>query len=156
MYKPDFMRVAIALATENIRSNEWWPFGCVIVKDGEIVGRWNNRVTSTNDPTAHAEVVAIRDACKNLSSFQLDGCDVYTSCEPCPMCLGALYRARPRKIYYANTRIDAAMIGFDDAMLYEEMVLPLEQRNIPIEQVLRWEALESFQLWKEKEDKMQY
>ena len=155
-YNADFMRTAIALATENISSNAWWPFGCVIVKNGEIIGRGNNRVTSTNDPTAHAEVVAIRDACKNLDSFQLDGCDVYTSCEPCPMCLGALYRARPDKIYYANTRADAAAIGFDDDMMYEEMVLPLEQRKIPIEQVLRWEALESFQLWKEKEDKVEY
>lgn len=156
MYNPDFMRAAIALATDNIKSNAWWPFWCVIVKDGEIVGKGNNRVTSTNDPTAHAEIVAIRDACNNLNSFQLDGCEIYTSCEPCPMCLGALYRARPAKIYYANTRADAAAIGFDDNMMYEEMTLPLHQRNIPIEQILRDEALESFQLWQDKQDKILY
>ncbi len=156
MYNPDFMRAAIVLATENISSNAWWPFGCVIVKDGKIVWQWNNRVTSSNDPTAHAEIVAIRDACQNLQSFQLDGCEVYTSCEPCPMCLWALYRARPKKIYYANTRADAATIGFDDNMLYEEMALPLDQRNIPLEQILRSEALESFELWKEKHDRIPY
>lgn len=155
-YNPDFMRAAIALATENITSNAWWPFGCVIIKNGEIIGKGNNRVTSTNDPTAHAEIVAIRDACKNLNSFQLDGCDVYTSCEPCPMCLGALYRARPRKIYYANTRSDAAAIGFDDDMMYEELTLPHADKKIPLEQILRHEALESFQLWKEKQDKILY
>lgn len=156
MYNSDFMYAAIALATENITSNAWGPFGCVIVKDGHIVWQGNNRVTSTNDPTAHAEIVAIRDACKNLQSFQLDGCEVYTSCEPCPMCLGALYRARPAKIYYANTRADAAAIGFDDNMMYEEMTLPLYQRKIPLEQILRDEALESFQLWQNKQDKTLY
>lgn len=156
MYNPDFMRAAITLATDNITSNVWWPFWCVIVKDNQIVWQWSNRVTSTNDPTAHAEIVAIRDACKNIHSFQLDGCDIYTSCEPCPMCLGALYRARPAKIYYANTRADAAAIGFDDNMMYEEMLLPLNQRNIPIEQIFRDEALESFQLWQDKQDKILY
>lgn len=156
MYNPDFMRAAIALATENITNNVWWPFGCVIVKDEQIIWQWSNRVTSTNDPTAHAEIVAIRDACKNLGSFQLDECDIYTSCEPCPMCLWAIYRARPRKIYYANTRADAAAIGFDDNMLYEEMTLPLHQRNIPIEQILRDEALESFQRRQDKQDKILY
>lgn len=150
------MRAAIALATENITNNVWWPFGCVIVKDEQIIWQWSNRVTSTNDPTAHAEIVAIRDACKNLGSFQLDECDIYTSCEPCPMCLWAIYRARPRKIYYANTRADAAAIGFDDNMLYEEMTLPLHQRNIPIEQILRDEALESFQRRQDKQDKILY
>jgi guanine deaminase len=156
MYNPDFMRAAIALATDNISSNAWWPFGCVIIKDGTIVGKGNNRVTSTNDPTAHAEMVAIRDACKTLNSFQLDGCDIYTSCEPCPMCLGALYRARPAKIYYANTRADAAAIGFDDNMMYEELTLPHADKKIPLEQILRSEALESFQLWQEKQDKTLY
>ena len=156
MFNHDFMREAIALATENITSNAWWPFGCVIVKDGAIVGRWSNRVTSTNDPTAHAEIVAIRDACQNLHSFQLDDCEIYTSCEPCPMCLGALYRARPSKIYYANTREDAAAIGFDDDMMYEELVLPVEKRKIPLEQILRDEAQKSFVLWKNKDDKILY
>ena len=156
MYNPDFMRAAIALATDNMTNNAWWPFWCVIVKDGQIIWQWSNRVTSTNDPTAHAEIVAIRDACKNIHSFQLDGCEIYTSCEPCPMCLGALYRARPAKIYYANTRADAAAIGFDDNMMYEEMLLPLDQRNIPIEQILRDEALESFQRWQDKQDKILY
>jgi len=155
-YNPDFMRAAITLATENITSNAWWPFWCVIVKDGEIIGKWSNHVTSTNDPTAHAEIVAIRDACKNLNSFQLDDCDIYTSCEPCPMCLGALYRARPVKIYYANTRADAAAIWFDDDMMYEEMILPLDQRKISIEQILRDEALESFQLRTDKTNKILY
>ncbi len=155
-YNPDFMRAAIALATDNITNTAWWPFGCVIVKNGEIIGKGNNRVTSTNDPTAHAEVVAIRDACLNLNDFQLNDCDIYTSCEPCPMCLGAIYRARPRKIYYANTRADAAAIGFDDAMMYEELTLPHADKKIPLEQIMRNEAQESFQLWQNKQDKISY
>jgi len=110
MERLDFMREAIRLSQENMEKNIWGPFGCVVVKDWEIVWRWRNKVTSTNDPTAHAEVSAIRDACQNLKSFQLDDCEIYTSCEPCPMCLGAIYRARPKKIYYANTRTDAKNI----------------------------------------------
>lgn len=116
-----FMAEAIALSQKGIQSNQGGPFGCVVVKGNDIVGRGNNMVTSTNDPTAHAEVVAIRDACKNLQTFQLDDCEIYTSCEPCPMCLGAIYWARPKVIYYANNREDAAAIGFDDSMIYEEM-----------------------------------
>src|ERR1700712_2774359 len=124
-----FMLEAIALSKNGITQNHGGPFGCVIVKDDVIVGRGNNKVTSTNDPTAHAEVVAIRDACKNLNTFQLDDCEIYTSCEPCPMCLGAIYWARPKVIYYANNREDAAAIGFDDSMIYEEFSVGLEKRK---------------------------
>src|SRR5205085_9779624 len=126
------MNEAIALSQNGVRNNEGGPFGCVIVKGDTIVGRGNNRVTSSNDPTAHAEVVAIRDACKNLGTFQLDGCEVYTSCEPCPMCLRAIYWARPKVIYFANNREDAANIGFDDSMIYDEMAAKIEMRKIPI------------------------
>jgi tRNA(Arg) A34 adenosine deaminase TadA len=126
------------------------------VKDGVIIGRGNNRVTSTNDPTAHAEVVAIRDACKNLSTFQLDGCEIYTSCEPCPMCLGAIYWARPAKLYYANTRKDAADIGFDDDLIYQEINVPIPQRQIPTFQLMSDEALSTFKRWKEKADRTDY
>lgn len=151
-----FMREAIALSREGINNNEGGPFGCVIVKGDEIVGRGNNKVTSTNDPTAHAEVVAIRDACKKLGSFQLDDCEVYTSCEPCPMCLGAIYWARPKVIYFANNRTDAADAGFDDSMIYDEMAATIEQRKIPIKTLGREAALEVFNEWKEKSDKTAY
>jgi guanine deaminase len=151
-----FMRVAIELAEKGIRNDEGGPFGCVIVKGEEIIGRGNNQVLVSNDPTAHAEVVAIRDACKNLGSFQLNDCEVYTSCEPCPMCLGALYWARPKVIYFANTRADAATIGFDDSMIYEEMKTNLEHRKIPIVAVGRAEALKVFRLWQEKGNKIPY
>lgn len=150
------MLEAIALSKKGIDSGEGGPFGCVIVKDDKIVGRGNNKVTSTNDPTAHAEVVAIRDACKNLSSFQLDGCEVYTTCEPCPMCLGAIYWSRPKIIYYANNRQDAATIGFDDSMIYEEFGVDLTNRKIPIQSVGRNEAIKVFEEWKAKEDKINY
>lgn len=152
----DFMRIAIELAEKGMTNNEGWPFGCVIVKNGEIIGKWNNRVTSTNDPTAHAEIVAIRDACKNLSSFQLYECLVYTSCEPCPMCLGALYRARPDKVYYACTKQDAQAIDFDDHFIYEEIEKPYEQRSIPMLPLLRDEGRKVFQAWKDKQDKIEY
>jgi tRNA(Arg) A34 adenosine deaminase TadA len=151
-----FMRAAIDLARNGMNTNQGGPFGCVIVKNGEIVGRGNNRVTSTNDPTAHAEVVAIRDACTHLGAYQLDGCTVYCSCEPCPMCLGALYWARPDAVYYACTRQDAAGIQFDDDFIYREINLPLEKRAIPTLPLLREEALEVFKTWMEKEDKMLY
>src|SRR6187551_910366 len=151
-----FMNEAITLSQNGVRNNEGGPFGCIIVKDDVIVGRGNNKVTSSNDPTAHAEVVAIRDACKNLNTFQLDGCEVYTSCEPCPMCLGAIYWARPKIIYYANTRNDAAEIGFDDAMIYEEMSVEIEKRKIPIIPIGRTSALEVFKTWKDKGDKTVY
>ena len=132
------------------------PFGCVIVKDGEIVGRGNNKVTSTNDPTAHAEVVAIREACKALGDFQLTGCVLYTSCEPCPMCLGAIYWARPDRIVYACTREDAADAGFDDQLIYDELPLPYTERKIPTEHAFRDEAQVVFNEWKAKEDKVAY
>lgn len=151
-----FMQEAIDLSMRGIESNEGGPFGCIIVKDDVVVGRGNNKVTSTNDPTAHAEVVAIRDACKNLNSFQLDGCEVYTSCEPCPMCLGAIYWARPKVIYFANNREDAAQAGFDDSMIYEEMAADIHTRKIPIRTLGRDEALKVFTQWKEKSDKTVY
>ncbi|MBK8424542.1 MAG: nucleoside deaminase [Lewinellaceae bacterium] len=150
------MREAIRQSLEGMERNDGGPFGAIVVKDGNIVGRGNNRVTSSNDPTAHAEVVAIRDACKNLGSFQLDGCDIYTSCEPCPMCLGAIYWARPERVFFGCTRTDAADIQFDDALIYNEMTVPLEQRKIPMIPLLRDEALAVFRAWKEKEDKTAY
>ncbi|MFH1319508.1 MAG: nucleoside deaminase [Bacteroidota bacterium] len=151
-----FIKEAIRLAAEGMRNDKGGPFGAIVVKEGKIIGRGNNRVTSTNDPTAHAEVIAIREACKNLGSFQLDGCEIYTSCEPCPMCLGAIYWARPSKIYYACTYKDAADIGFDDALIYKEMKLPANKRKIPFIQLLRNEALRIFREWDEKEDKTIY
>ncbi|RYZ29231.1 MAG: nucleoside deaminase [Chitinophagaceae bacterium] len=151
-----FMQEAIALSKKAIDAGEGGPFGCVIVKGDEIVGRGNNKVTSTNDPTAHAEVVAIRDACKNLNTFQLDDCEVYTSCEPCPMCLGAIYWARPKTIYFANNRQDAAAIGFDDSLIYDEMNAPMEQRKITILSFGRDQAIKVFEEWKEKENKTHY
>ena len=150
------MQEAIALSQNGIRQNDGGPFGCVIVKDDIIIGRGNNKVTSTNDPTAHAEVVAIRDACKNLGTFQLDDCEVYTSCEPCPMCLGAIYWARPKIVYFANNREDAAAIGFDDSMIYEEMSAAICDRKIPIRAISRSEALQVFNDWKNKPDKTAY
>ncbi len=152
----NFMIEAIKMSQNGVRENEGGPFGCIVVKGDEIVGRGNNKVTSTNDPTAHAEVVAIRDACKNIGAFQLDDCEIYTSCEPCPMCLGAIYWARPKVIYYANTRGDAAAIGFDDSMIYEEMSKSYADRKIPIIAISRDEALQVFKEWKEKADKKLY
>ncbi len=150
------MQEAIALSLQGPKENKGGPFGAVVVKDGKIVGRGSNQVTSTLDPTAHAEVVAIRDACRNLNSFQLDGCELYTSCEPCPMCLGAIYWARPDKVYYANTREDAALINFDDSMIYDELGKDFGQRKIPFIQLGRNEALKAFEEWKHKEDKTSY
>ena len=151
-----FMREAIELSRAGVENNAGGPFGCVIVKDDKIVGRGHNQVTSTNDPTAHAEIVAIRDACKNLGTFQLDGCEVYTSCEPCPMCLGAIYWARPTVIYYANTRNDAADIGFDDSMIYDEMKAHINERKIPVINLGREEAHKIFVEWIDKKDKTAY
>lgn len=136
------MQKAIELSAQGIAANEGGPFGCIVVKGETIVGRGNNKVTSTNDPTAHAEVIAIRDACNNLQTHQLSDCEIYTSCEPCPMCMGAIYWARPKKVYYANTRTDAAAIGFDDAMIYNELLADLEVRKIPIISLCREKALE--------------
>lgn len=151
-----FMQEAIALSQKSIDQNDGGPFGCVIVKDDIIIGRGNNMVTATNDPTAHAEVVAIRDACKTLHNFQLDGCEVYTSCEPCPMCLGAIYWARPKIIYYANSKEDAATFGFDDSMIYQEMAADREARKIPIKSIAGEDALKVFINWKNKEEKTSY
>lgn len=151
-----FMKEAIALSHEGMVTNEGGPFGCVVVKNNEIVGRGNNKVISENDPTAHAEIVAIRDACKTLGTFQLSDCEIYSSCEPCPMCLGAIYWARPNIIYFANTREDAANIGFDDSMIYEEINLALEERKIRAENIGREEALKVFNKWAAKNDKTLY
>ena len=152
----EFMSEAVKAALKGMANNEGGPFGCIIVKNGEIVGRGNNKVTSTNDPTAHAEITAIRDACKRLNDFQLEDCIIYTSCEPCPMCLGAIYWARPKKVYYGSNQQDAADIGFDDEFIYKEIPLPYEKRSIPFEQCARDIALEPFQKWSEKEDKVAY
>ncbi len=152
-----FMSRAIAIAKKGMESNEGGPFGAIIVnKQGEIIGEGNNRVTSTNDPTAHAEVVAIRDACKNVDSFQLEGCTIYTSCEPCPMCLGAIYWARPERIVFAAAREDAAAIGFDDEFIYKEIPLPIEDRQITTEQVSQKEGVAVFNAWASKADKVEY
>lgn len=151
-----FMRAAIQLAEQNVGSGSGGPFGAVVVKDGEIIAMGSNQVTDSLDPTAHAEVVAIRKACKALGTFQLTGCDIYTSCEPCPMCLGAIYWARPESVYYANTREDAAAIGFDDQYIYDEVSADLSERSIPMIPLLREEALQAFSKWEEKGDKDLY
>jgi tRNA(Arg) A34 adenosine deaminase TadA len=151
-----FMREAIALSLSNIKTCNGGPFGAVIVKNGEIIARGANNVTSTNDPTAHAEVVAIRQACERLQTFQLTGCEIYASCEPCPMCLGAIYWARLDKLYYANTKTDAAAINFDDKFIYEELEKPLEQRTLFTRQLLRDEALEAFKKWSQMDEKIEY
>ena len=154
--KVQFMKRAIELSRSNMNANKGGPFGAVVVKDGSIVGEGWNQVTSSNDPTAHAEVMAIRHAAKNLNNFDLNGCEIYTSCEPCPMCLSAIYWARIDKIYYANTRKDAAQINFDDDFLYTEINQPLDKRKVPIAQLLRDEAQAVFTEWKNKADKIPY
>jgi tRNA(Arg) A34 adenosine deaminase TadA len=151
-----FMREAIKLADDGMRSGRGGPFGCVIVRKGAIVARGNNRVTSTNDPTAHAEVTAIREACASLKTFQLDDCELYTSCEPCPMCLSAIYWTRIPTVYYGNTRGDAASIGFDDDFIYQQIPLAPDQRTIAMKPFLRDESLVSFQEWAAKTDKVRY
>jgi guanine deaminase len=154
--KQKFMREAIRISIEKMRSNHGGPFGAVVVRGGKIVGRGWNQVTSSNDPTAHAEVVAIRDACRHLKTFQLDGCELYTSCEPCPMCLSAIYWARLKRVYYANTRRDAAKVDFDDAVIYDEVARPISRRKISMRQFLRKEALQALAEWKNKPDKIPY
>ena len=151
-----FMLEAIRLSIVNVTSGNGGPFGAVIVKDGKIIARGANGVTATNDPTAHAEVVAIRNACAALGTFQLDGCEIYTSCEPCPMCLGAIYWARPDKMYFANTKKDAADINFDDQFIYEELELPYQNRKLQTEQIMPEEALEAFKLWSTSNAKIEY
>lgn len=152
----EMMKEAIQLSINGMRNGQGGPFGAVVVKNGQIIGKGNNMVLASNDPTAHAEVTAIRDACKNLGTFQLDGCELYTSCEPCPMCLGAIYWARPDKIYFACTRKDAADIGFDDDFIYHEIEKPISERAIPTAQFLRNEAIVAFKEWSEKGDKELY
>jgi tRNA(Arg) A34 adenosine deaminase TadA len=154
--KEKFMREAIRLSLEKSRENCGGPFGAVVVRAGKIIGRGWNQVTSKNDPTAHAEVSAIRAACKKLNTFQLDDCELYTSCEPCPMCLSAIYWARIRRIFYANTRRDAAKIKFDDDLIYSEISRPMARRKIPMRQLLRPEALKAFAAWEAKTDKVRY
>lgn len=150
------MSRAIALSLENVRSNNGGPFGAVVVKDGEIVGEGANQVLATNDPSAHAEVVAIREACRKLSTFQLTGCEIYSSCEPCPMCMGLIYWSRPERVYYANTAADAARIGFDDDFIYHELARDPQNRSLKMEQIMRDEALIAFREWDKKPDKVRY
>ena len=156
MHKHDFMRRAIQLSEEMMRAGKGGPFGAVVVKEGRIVSEGHNRVTSANDPTAHAEVVAIREACAELNTFTLAGCEIYTSCEPCPMCLSAIYWARLDKIYYANTHADAARIGFDDAFIYKEFKMSQAERSLPLEQLLPEEGIAAFEEWENKADKTMY
>jgi guanine deaminase len=151
-----FMARTIELSIENVRSGRGGPFAAVVVKDGRIVAEGVNCVTLRNDPTAHAEVMAIREACKRLDSFELDGCELYTSCEPCPMCLGAIYWARPARVYFGNTARDASEAGFDDSFIYQEIALPYSQRKIPMISLMRTEALEALRVWDEKRDKVPY
>ena len=154
-YNKKFMRKAIALSIENIK-NGGGPFGAVIVRDGKIVSTGVNRVTANTDPTAHAEVIAIRRASKKLGRFDLTGCDIYTSCEPCPMCLGAVYWAHLDKMYYGNTKTDAKSIGFDDSFIYDELELKPENRQVKTTQLLPEEAIVAFETWSNTEDKVRY
>ena len=154
--KKKLMREAIRLSVQMMRRGKGGPFGAVVVRDGKIVGRGCNQVTSTNDPTAHAEIVAIRDACKRLKTFVLDDCDIYTNCEPCPMCLSAIYWARIGNVFYGNTRKDAARIAFDDDHIYHEVALPIRRRKLVMKQLLRTEALKAFAEWEKKADKIRY
>lgn len=156
MEHEDFMRMAIALSEDNVKNNLGGPFGAVIVKNGQIIAKSANTVTTTNDPTAHAEVAAIRLACQTLNTFSLEGCTIYASCEPCPMCLGAIYWARIDKLYYANTKKDAAAINFDDDFIYQEIDLKPENRKLPSQQLLRDEALKAFEMWQQSTNKTDY
>ena len=151
-----FIARALELSLENVRSGRGGPFAAVVVKDGKIIAEGANCVTTTNDPTAHAEIVAIRAACQKLQSFELPDCEIYTSCEPCPMCLGAIYWARPARVYFANSAADAAHAGFDDAFIYEEISVPHAGRKIPMIQLSHDEALAAFRVWREKSDKIRY
>jgi|TARA_B100001765_G_scaffold129004_1_gene81011 tRNA(Arg) A34 adenosine deaminase TadA len=153
--KNNFMLKAIELSVSSA-NNAGGPFGCVIVKDNKIIAEGSNKVTSSNDPTAHAEIVAIRDACQKLNTFNLSGSDLYSSCEPCPMCLSAIYWSHIDNIFYANTRDDAKKINFDDSFIYSEFSKKIEDRKIPIKQMLRDEALKAFELWNKKIDKIEY
>jgi tRNA(Arg) A34 adenosine deaminase TadA len=151
-----FMRRAIELSVENVRLKRGGPFGALVVKDGQMIAEGTNLVATTNDPTAHAEMMCIRNACAVLRNFQLDGCDLYSSCEPCPMCLGAIYWARPARVYYGGTHKDAAEYGFDDSFIYQQIHLPADQRQIPMKQLLGEEALEGFLEWRRSTEKVLY
>jgi guanine deaminase len=151
-----FKKRAIELALENVRSGRGGPFGVVIVKDGQVLAEGANSVTYTNDPTAHAEIVAIREACRKLKTFQLDGCEIYSSCEPCPMCVGAIYWARAARVFYGASAGDAAVAQFDDAVIFREIAQPARLRRIPMTQAMRDEALVAFRAWMEKPDRIQY
>lgn len=151
-----FMREAIRISQEKMQAGCGGPFGALIVREGKVISRGWNQVTSVNDPTAHAEVVAIREACRSLNTFLLEGCEIYSSCEPCPMCLAAIYWARLSRLYYAGTRTDAAAAGFDDEFLYRELHLPISERRISTEQLLRPEAVAVFEKWNQKPDKVMY
>jgi len=153
--KNEFMKRAIELSVESV-NNGGGPFGCVIAKDDKIIAEGSNKVTSNNDPTAHGEIVAIREACKKLNNFSLSQCELYSTCEPCPMCLSAIYWARIKKIYYANTREDARKIDFDDSLIYSEFKKNIDERKIPMKQMMRNEALKAFELWDKKKDKVKY
>lgn len=150
------MARAIELAMENVRTGRGGPFAALVVKAGHVIGEGTNVVTSTNDPTAHAEIVAIREACKKLGRFELTGCEIYATCEPCPMCLGAIYWARPARIYFAAKSADAATIGFDDAFIYKQLKKTAKVRKIPMAQLMRAEALKVFRVWESKPDKIKY
>lgn len=151
-----FMQLAIQESLENVVSGNGGPFGAVIVKNGEIIATGTNAVTRLNDPTAHAEVMAIREACRKLGTFQLEGCEIYTSCEPCPMCLGAIYWARPAKLFYANTKEDAAAIGFDDKFIYDEIAVPIAERKLFTKQIPLQTSIEAFKAWQKQDEKMTY
>jgi len=154
--KQEFMEMAIRLSMKHTHRNASGPFGAVIVKGGKIVGRGFNRVTASNDPTAHAEIIAIRAACRKLKTFRLSGCEVYTSCEPCPMCLAAIYWARVRRVYFAATQGDAKRAGFDDELIYRELARPMTRRRIPMKQVLRREAVSALEAWRNSLSKITY
>lgn len=156
MDRNSFMRRAIALAEANVTASGGGPFGAVIVQDGRIIGEGKNQVTGSHDPTAHAEVVAIRAACTEVDSHSLAGCEIYASCEPCPMCLSAIYWARIDRIYFGNSKTDAAAIGFDDDHIYREIPLPIDKRAIPTERILADEAITAFQAWETSDDKIEY
>ncbi|MEW9050845.1 MAG: nucleoside deaminase [Neobacillus sp.] len=150
------MGKAVEIALRNVMTNHGGPFGAIVVKDGQIIGVGRNEVTSSNDPTAHAEVQAIRDACSHLNDFQLRDCEIYTSCEPCPMCIGAIYWARPKAVYYACTKQDAAKIGFDDQFIYDQLALPMEFRKIPMTQIYPEKGDLPFRTWEKTKNKVEY
>jgi tRNA(Arg) A34 adenosine deaminase TadA len=151
-----FMRRAIELSVENVRNGNGGPFAALVVRQDEILATGTNLVTTALDPTAHAEIVAIREACRKLAQFQLAGCEIYTTCEPCPMCLGAIYWARPARVYFGNTAADAAAIGFDDSFIYQQLEVSLPERAIPMIQLMREEALSAFREWERKSDRVRY